>query len=128
MWEGNVHRDAGGRLDVGPSLTHGHSCGYNGHMSTTVGVRELKNSLSRYLRLAEGGESVVVCDHGRPVAMLTPLPAGQAPARTTAEHLAGLAARGLLTLGSGKKMRRAPRKLPKVDLSSAVIEDREDRA
>ena len=29
-------------------------------MSTTVGVRELKNSLSKYLRLVHDGESIVV--------------------------------------------------------------------
>ncbi len=33
-----------------------------------VGIRELKNHLSEYLRLVAGGESIVVTDHGRPVA------------------------------------------------------------
>jgi prevent-host-death family protein len=97
-------------------------------MSTSVGVRELKNGLSRYLRLAHDGESIVVCDRGEPVAILSPLPGGGKAATTMAEHLASLAARGLLTLPSRKKRSRAPRRLPKVDLSSAVIEDREDRA
>ncbi|MDE3103227.1 MAG: type II toxin-antitoxin system prevent-host-death family antitoxin [Chloroflexota bacterium] len=43
-----------------------------------VGVRELKNELSAYLRRVNGGESVVVTDHGRPVARLVPpdLPEG----------------------------------------------------
>jgi len=97
-------------------------------MSDFVGVRELKDGLSRYLRLAHDGASIVVCDRGEPVAMLTPLPGAGKAAASMAEHLASLAARGLLTLGDGRKMRRPPRKSPKVDLSAAVIEDREDRA
>lgn len=39
---------------------------------TRVGVRELKDSLSAYLRRVNGGETVVVTDHGRPVARLVP--------------------------------------------------------
>jgi len=41
-------------------------------MSDQVGVRELKASLSAYLRRVSEGESVVVTDHGRPVARLVP--------------------------------------------------------
>lgn len=38
-----------------------------------VGVRELKNNLSRYLaRVGEGGE-VIVTDRGRAVAKITPI-------------------------------------------------------
>ncbi len=39
-----------------------------------VGVRELRQNLSVYLRRVQEGESLVVTDHGRPVARLTPLP------------------------------------------------------
>jgi prevent-host-death family protein len=39
-----------------------------------VGVRELRQNLSVYLRRVEGGESLVVTDRGRPVALLGPLP------------------------------------------------------
>lgn len=41
----------------------------------TVGVRELKNNLSRYLGLVAGGAEVVVTDRGRPVARLTAIDA-----------------------------------------------------
>lgn len=37
---------------------------------TSVGVRELKNHLSTYLRLVGDGGEVVVTDRGRPVARL----------------------------------------------------------
>jgi prevent-host-death family protein len=39
---------------------------------TTVGVRELKNNLSRYVRDAERGKPVAVTAHGRVVAELVP--------------------------------------------------------
>ena len=42
-------------------------CGYNLPM-VTVGVRDLKNQLSAYLRLVQKGEVVVVMDHSDIVA------------------------------------------------------------
>jgi antitoxin (DNA-binding transcriptional repressor) of toxin-antitoxin stability system len=37
-----------------------------------IGIRELKNKLSEYVRLVEAGESVLVTDRGRVVAELRP--------------------------------------------------------
>jgi prevent-host-death family protein len=37
-----------------------------------VGVRELKNQLSRYLKRVQEGEEIVVTDHGRSVAKIVP--------------------------------------------------------
>jgi prevent-host-death family protein len=42
---------------------------------TTVGVGELRQNLSRYLRLVARGERVIVTDRNRPVAELGPPPA-----------------------------------------------------
>jgi prevent-host-death family protein len=39
-----------------------------------VGVRELRQSLSVYLRRVAQGETLEVTEHGRPVAVLAPLP------------------------------------------------------
>ncbi|HEX9045140.1 MAG TPA: type II toxin-antitoxin system prevent-host-death family antitoxin [Candidatus Limnocylindrales bacterium] len=38
-----------------------------------VGVRELRQNLSVYLRRIEAGETLEVTEHGRPVARLSPL-------------------------------------------------------
>ena len=38
-----------------------------------VGVAELKNNLSRYLRAAEAGETIEVTDHARALARLVPV-------------------------------------------------------
>jgi prevent-host-death family protein len=42
-------------------------------MGTEVGVRELRNNLSRYLARVQAGEEVVVTDHGQPVARVLPV-------------------------------------------------------
>jgi prevent-host-death family protein len=62
------------RRDADPVV----ACSYNVVMSgatssvhVTVGVRELKNQLSRYLDRVKAGEEITVTEHGRPVARLT---------------------------------------------------------
>lgn len=41
-----------------------------------VGIRELRQNASEYVRRAESGETIEVTDRGRPVARLAPLPRG----------------------------------------------------
>jgi prevent-host-death family protein len=41
-------------------------------MSESVGVRELRQNLSRYLDRVKAGEALVVTEHGREVARLVP--------------------------------------------------------
>jgi prevent-host-death family protein len=41
---------------------------------TRVGIRELRQRASEYLRRVEAGETIEVTDRGRPVALLTPIP------------------------------------------------------
>jgi prevent-host-death family protein len=64
----------------------------------TVGVRELKNRLSEYLRQVRSGEGVLVTDRGEVVAEL--MPAGHASADTSVPPaLVAMARRGVVTLG-----------------------------
>jgi prevent-host-death family protein len=65
----------------------------------TVGIRELKNRLSEYIREVRSGESVLVTDRGEVVAELTPPGQGTADGDVPAALLA-LAKRGLATLGA----------------------------
>jgi len=51
----------------------------------TIGVRELRQNASRYLRLVEGGETIRVTDRGRPVALLVPVPGEGGYARLVAD-------------------------------------------
>lgn len=87
----------------------------------TVGVRELKNRLSEYLRRAREGERVLVTDRGRPVAVISP------PVETPLEPgLESLLRAGLARWGGGKPRGSArPAKLKKgPPMSQTVIEGR----
>ena len=41
---------------------------------TSIGVRELRQRASAYLRRVEAGETIEITDRGRPVALLSPIP------------------------------------------------------
>ena len=45
------------------------------NVSGPVGVRDLKNHLSAYLDLVKSGHEIVVTEHGRPIARLSPVSA-----------------------------------------------------
>jgi len=62
-----------------------------------VSIAEAKNRLSQLVRAAEGGESVVITRHGRPVAQLMP-----APARRRKVRLGGMRGRIRLLPGWDK--------------------------
>lgn len=56
------------------------------YMGTTVGIAELRQNLSLYLRRVENGERLLVTDRNRPVAELGPPPStGRALDRLIAE-------------------------------------------
>jgi prevent-host-death family protein len=59
-----------------------------------VGVRELRQNLSVYLRRTLAGETLEVTDRGQPVALLTPLP-------ERADPIARLATEGRVTPAGG---------------------------
>lgn len=65
-----------------------------------VGVRELRQNLSVYLRRTRAGETLEVTERGQPVALLTPLPERADPiARLAAEGRVTPATRRLEELG-----------------------------
>jgi prevent-host-death family protein len=65
----------------------------------TVGVRELKNRLSEYIRQVRSGEGVLVTDRGEVVAELIPPGQGATDGSVPAGLLA-LARRGLVAIGA----------------------------
>lgn len=75
------------------------SCMELHHRMKSVGVRELKNRLSEYIRHVRTGQGILVTDRGEVVAELGP--PGHIGADTTVPPgLAALAKRGLVTLAS----------------------------
>ena len=95
-----------------------------------VGVREVKNKLSEYLRLVRRGETVLVTDRGEVIAQLAPPPTYAPPTLSEEEALRRLAAAGKVRLprnripspGQGPVARVSPE-----DLASALAALRSDR-
>jgi prevent-host-death family protein len=87
-----------------------------------VGIRELRQNLSVYLRRVGRGETLEVTERGSPVALLMPIPQSDDPiARLEAEgRLVSRASRRLEDLGP-------PLQVPAADISGALEEQREDR-
>ena len=90
----------------------------------TVGVKELKNRLTRYLRRTKQGEEVIITERGTPIALIQPIRSADRAVSLEA-RLASLAARGVIALPTRKPLRRI--RLAKVSgepLSKTIVEDR----
>jgi prevent-host-death family protein len=94
----------------------------------SVGLRELKNRLSEYVREVRFGEAVLVTDRGEVVAELIP-PGQGTDERGVPSALVALARRGQLTLGVSNNASAYP-KLPRAlkRSQSAELLDQERRA
>jgi prevent-host-death family protein len=85
----------------------------------SVGVRDLKNNLSRYLAMVRQGREVVITEHGHPVARVIPIHGNSGH-----ERLAALIARGDIT--PAKRRARslpAPVRLPKGATVSDLVKE-----
>jgi antitoxin (DNA-binding transcriptional repressor) of toxin-antitoxin stability system len=94
----------------------------------SVGLKVLKNKLSEYVRLAAGGETVLVTDRDRVVAEIVPPQAGRSPFLNDAV-LAELVREGWLAppiLGGNAPPPRQP-VMTLRELMQDVDQDREDR-
>lgn len=86
-----------------------------------VGIKELKNRLTKYLRRTKGGEEVIVTERGRPIALIQRIQSAERIQSLEAR----LAASGLVTLPTRRPLRRV--RLVKVSgtpLSKNILEDR----
>ena len=94
----------------------------------SVGIKALKNQLSAYIRLAAGGETVLICDRDVVVAELRGPQHGRAE-RVNDALLADLIRRGLIS-PAGQKLGGLPQGSGKQSLSQVLRgldDDREDR-
>jgi prevent-host-death family protein len=92
----------------------------------TVGVRELKNRLTYYLKRTQGGERVIVTDRGTPVAVLHEVSHVELDAPGE-EYLAAAAAEGTVRLplpGATLDLSAGPRPHKGTSASAIIIEDR----
>lgn len=94
-----------------------------------VGIKVLKNKVSEYVRLAAGGERILVTDRDRVVAELVPPAAGRLEAVDDA-RLADLVRRGALTpplVAGGAAPPPALPKLPLAEILGELDDARADR-
>lgn len=88
-----------------------------------IGIRELRQNASEYVRAAEAGETIEVTDRGRPVARLTPLASpGTLLDRLIADGTVTSATANLESLGPPVAPRPGAR-----PLSEVIDEMREDK-
>ena len=64
---------------------------------STVGIKELKNRLTEYLRRTKKGEEVIVTERGKPIAVIQSIECVER-LQTLEAKLARLAAQGIVTL------------------------------
>lgn len=91
---------------------------------SAVGIKELKNRLTHYLRRIKQGEEVIVTERGRPIALIRSIQSAGHPGSLEA-RLARLAAQGFVTLPTRKPLRKV--RLVKVagaPISKTILEDR----
>ena len=95
-------------------------------MSKTVGIRELKTHLSRYVREVRDGDEILVSERGRIIARLSPVEPRSETARLQG-LLLKLSAEGQIILPRIHKKAARPAKRKKMkgtSFSDAVLEDR----
>lgn len=78
--------------------------------NATIGVRDLRDSLSRHLAEVRAGNEITVTDHGRPVARIVPIGAESG--------LEALIRAGIVTLPKGPR-----RPLPAPIKASGTVSD-----
>lgn len=91
-----------------------------------VGLKVLKNKLSEYVRLAQGGETILVTDRDRVVAEIGPPQTGRSPDVGDAV-LAELVRRGWVTPAS-RPLTGPPPRTPVTTLAELMRELETDRA
>lgn len=65
---------------------------------TKVGIRELKENLSKYIAKVKGGQSIVITEYGKPVGRIIP------ETKSLEEHINALVQAGVIAW-NGKKLK-----------------------
>jgi prevent-host-death family protein len=85
-------------------------------LRSSVGIRELKNDLSRYIDRVRAGEEVIVTDRGRPVARLCALDQAD-------DRLTELVAAGIVRPPANRTRRQLPRRIKAKGSVSDLVAD-----
>jgi antitoxin (DNA-binding transcriptional repressor) of toxin-antitoxin stability system len=96
--------------------------------TTPVGIAELKNRLSYYLRRVRRGEAILVCDRDRVIARIERVEPHARVDESQAAWLDRLERRGVIRRGVGKLNRQwlAQRPAVQADVVAALLQEREE--
>ena len=77
--------------------------------SASVGIRDAKMHLSKYIKMVQKGTEVIITDRGRPVGKIVPI---QNEDRTLEERVKVLEDQGLIKKQSKKRIMKIPSTIP----------------
>ena len=90
----------------------------------SVGIRDAKMHLSKYIKMVQKGTEVIITDRGRPVGKIVPI---QNEDLTLAERIEVLENQGLIEKQSTERIKKIPSPIPVSDnvAQKFLQEDRE---
>ena len=96
----------------------------------TVGIRNLKNSLSQYINMVKSGEKILITDHNRIVAEIIPSTGEKIQSDLLEKYLTEQAEKGSLLLAYGKLKivkKKIKKKYNTKKISDIYVETRSER-
>lgn len=90
----------------------------------TVGSREFKNRMGRYMKAVRKGQSLLLTERGKPVAKVVPPDAEQAPEPTLMDVLRRLESEGKIRLAKRPLSKFRPIPSRGKSASEMILEDR----
>lgn len=77
--------------------------------TASVGIRDAKMHLSKYIKMVQQGAEVIITDRGRPVGKIIPIQIRELP---LGERIKRLEDQGLIDPNSGKGLNKIPPPIP----------------
>jgi len=93
--------------------------------SASVGIRDAKMHLSKYIKMVQQGAEVIITDRGRPVGKIIPIQTRELP---LGERIQRLEDQGLIDPIAGKGLNKIPPPIPVPDgvAQKMLQKDRDD--
>jgi len=80
--------------------------------TTSVGIRDAKMHLSKYLKMVQQGTEVIITDRGRPVGKISPIHTKDLPLKERIKRMEDL---GQMESATGEGQKKIPPPIPVLD-------------
>ena len=92
--------------------------------STSVGIRDAKMHLSKYLKMVQQGAEVTITDRGRPVGKISPIHTKDLPLKERIKRMEDL---GQLESATGEDPKKIPPPIPVLDgIAQKILQEERD--